>query len=280
MLLNGTSAKYLDFNGADGMGFTVDLGGESKIAQSIEITTANDSPDRDGGQYEVLGSTNGTEFTSVATGSIPCVSTRHFTRQFNFENSTAYSHYRIILSERCGGGNDMYQVEEVQLYDGQFCIAPTSLTVANLTTTSVDLEWTESDDSTLWDVEWGLTDFTLGSGTMITGNTTNVESLSGLTPYETYDFYVRSDCGEDQSEWVGPYTFTTGYCTPSSSGGNTYVNNFTTTNGITNISNLESGFTTGGYFDGSEQSVQTTTTGSFDFNAEIGWWNCRFFYLD
>ena len=41
------NTKFLDFELFDGMGFTVDLGGESKTAISIDLTTANDFPVRD-----------------------------------------------------------------------------------------------------------------------------------------------------------------------------------------------------------------------------------------
>jgi len=56
------NTKFLDFNKADGMGFTVDLGGVSKIARSIAFTTANDSEGRDPMHYEVLGSNDGSNF--------------------------------------------------------------------------------------------------------------------------------------------------------------------------------------------------------------------------
>ena len=57
--IDGTNNKFLDFDEFDGMGFSVDLGGLSRIATSIEVTTANDSPGRDPQTYEVFGSTNG-----------------------------------------------------------------------------------------------------------------------------------------------------------------------------------------------------------------------------
>ena len=43
------------------------------------------------------------------------------------------------------------------------------------------------------------------------------------------------------------YTFTPMYCIPAASSTLTYINNFSTTGGTTNISNLVSGFTAGGY---------------------------------
>lgn len=59
------------------------------------------------------------------------------------------------------------------------------------------------------------------------------------------------------------------YCSPSSTSSLTYVDNFTTTGGSQNISNLSTGFTTGGYLDSSAQFVESFATSSFDFNAAI-----------
>lgn len=90
------------------------------------------------------------------------------------------------------------------------CPDPTTQTVANITTVSADLGWTESGTATTWDIEWGPAGFTQGSGTMITGTTTNPHSLSGLSANTPYDWYVRADCGGGSySNWVGPHTFTT-----------------------------------------------------------------------
>ena len=110
-----TSTKFLDFNFNDGMGFTVDLGGNAKIASSISITTANDVPGRDPQNYTISGSHDGINFTQIATGVIPCVNTRFHERTFNFSNATAYQYYRINFTTQCGTENSI-QLSEVQLY--------------------------------------------------------------------------------------------------------------------------------------------------------------------
>jgi hypothetical protein len=84
------------------------------------------------------------------------------------------------------------------------CAAPSSMVAANYTTTSAGLNWTENGTATMWDLEWGLDGFTLGTGTPV-----NVASkpytLGGLTTGVDYDIYYRSDCGATQSSWVGPF---------------------------------------------------------------------------
>ena len=121
-----TNTKFLDFNFSDGMGFTVNLGGSSSTATSIEITTANDSPNRDAQNYEVLGSNDGTNFTSITTGIIPCVATRFFARTFTFANTISYGYYRIIFTTQCGSDNSI-QFAEVQLYENALGISDNKL---------------------------------------------------------------------------------------------------------------------------------------------------------
>jgi len=89
------------------------------------------------------------------------------------------------------------------------CLQPSAL-AATSTATSASLGWTEMGTATIWDIEYGVTGFTQGAGTMVTGTTTNPYALSTLTPSTTYDFYVKADCGgSGQSGWAGPYSFAT-----------------------------------------------------------------------
>ncbi len=90
------------------------------------------------------------------------------------------------------------------------CPSPSSLGASNITQTSARLSWMSGGTSTSnWDVEYGLSGFTLGSGTRIS-TTTPFYTVSGLTPGTDYDFYVRDSCGAAHvSSWAGPGTFTT-----------------------------------------------------------------------
>src|SRR5690554_5224318 len=93
------------------------------------------------------------------------------------------------------------------------CLAPTTLTATDITATSADLGWTESGSAAEWQVEYGTSGFTLGSGT-IENTSTNPHPVTGLTGNTDYGFYVRSICGVgDTSAWAGPFAFTTP-CSP------------------------------------------------------------------
>lgn len=109
------NTKFLDFNIQDGMGFEVDIG-TSKTATSIAIVTANDAPERDPQEYEIFGSNNGADYTSIATGTIPCVIERFLSRTFAFSNTEAYSIYRVNFTGTCGPST-ILQVADVQLFE-------------------------------------------------------------------------------------------------------------------------------------------------------------------
>ena len=111
--------KFLDFNYFDGLGFTVNLNGEMKSATSMEFTTANDSPERDPMNYQILGSTNGTNYTIVTSGSIVCDSERFNTTTYTFTNNQAYSYYRLVFTNQCNTIEAMIQIAEVQLFEDE-----------------------------------------------------------------------------------------------------------------------------------------------------------------
>ncbi len=95
------------------------------------------------------------------------------------------------------------------------CASPTALTATSITATGATLGWTAGGTETAWNIEYGVTGFTQGTGTTVTG-VTNPYILSGLTQHTTYQFYVKADCGGSNglSTWAGPFSFTTPYSCP------------------------------------------------------------------
>ena len=149
------------------------------------------------------------------------------------------------------------------------CFAPSGFVASNLTLSTATISWNAAIPAPSTGYEYYYSTVNTapsGAGTPINALTDN---LSGLAPNTTHYVWLRSDCGGTFSTWVGPFTFFTGYCIPSSTSSSSYVDNFTTSGGSQNISNLASGFTAGGYLNASAQVVESYETGSFDFNATI-----------
>ncbi len=100
-------------------------------------------------------------------------------------------------------------IDDFDIHEAPACPDPSAQTETNIATTSVDLGWTENGSATQWDIEYGPAGFTPGSGTLI-GTTSNPHTLTGLTAYTSYDWYVRANCGGGStSNWIGPKSFST-----------------------------------------------------------------------
>jgi hypothetical protein len=125
------NTKFLDFEIADGQGFIVDLGTIPATATYFELTTANDFPVRDPIDFEVSGSLDGTNFTSIDMGSIICLPDRFRTRIYDITNTNAYSYYMINFTAPCdpsgGTGIPSIQIAEVQLYEAELGVSDSQL---------------------------------------------------------------------------------------------------------------------------------------------------------
>ena len=109
-----------------------------------------------------------------------------------------------------GYGPDLF-VDNVVVQEAPSCLNPSAQTESNIGQTSVDLGWTENNSpaASSWQIEYGTTGFSQGSGTTVTASS-NPYTLTGLTSNTTYDWYVRANCSlNGWSNWVGPSTFTT-----------------------------------------------------------------------
>ncbi len=88
------------------------------------------------------------------------------------------------------------------------CATPSGLTIGVTTPSNTSMTW--MGNSSQYDLEWGPTGFTQGTGTSTTV-ATNAATIS-TSAATIYDIYVRSNCssaGQGYSNWSGPYTFTT-----------------------------------------------------------------------
>lgn len=92
--------------------------------------------------------------------------------------------------------------------DTRHCPVPTGIGSEQDELTSLRVFW-EGDSSCMgYQVEYGLQGFTRGQGTMLSTTNSSVV-LSGVVPGASYEVYVRSICGyDDTSQWSEPYLVT------------------------------------------------------------------------
>lgn len=174
--------------------------------------------------------------------------------------------YDVYVQTDCGGGNGQsVWVGPLEITTADACSEPINLTADILSSTEVDFSWEELGTSTEWNIEYGFSGFTPGTGAEegFINNTTNLsEVISGLTTGEEYDFYVNSDCGGTPSGWSGPVTVDLSYCLPSYSSTIDYLSLFETAFAVENVSYTASSQPAGGYEDLTETDTLKAIEGS------------------
>ena len=89
------------------------------------------------------------------------------------------------------------------------CPAPSNQGVTSITPNGAQLNWT-SGGATNYNIEYGPSGFTQGTGTIATVATDTFKVISGLTAATSYDWYVQDSCSaSDVSAWAGPNVFST-----------------------------------------------------------------------
>ncbi|MEO1030757.1 MAG: fibronectin type III domain-containing protein [Bacteroidota bacterium] len=170
--------------------------------------------------------------------------------------------------------NDVF-VDNFRVRGIPTCPEPDNLTSTSISLTETEVGWTETGTSTVWNIEYGISGFTPGTGTLITGVTTNPYVITGLTSDTDYDFYVQAECDPTNlSSFAGPSSFFTGYCQsePSSNDGE----------GVTNVTIGVTDFPSFGdvtyenqtslvvnVFQGVETNVEVTFATGFTYDTNI-----------
>lgn len=164
-------------------------------------------------EFNILISTTGTaagDFTTTLDGPIaPPTSWTEYVYDLS-----AYVGQDIYIAFHAISTNEYYlYLDDISIEGIPTCPQPSALAQTAITTSSVDVNWTENGSATTWNVEVGPTGFTPGTSTEVAadnGNTAQTSTLSGLSGNTSYDVYVQADCGPgDQSFWEGPLTILT-----------------------------------------------------------------------
>ncbi|HRN99540.1 MAG TPA: hypothetical protein PLA69_09570, partial [Flavobacterium sp.] len=167
------------------------------------------APTGNWGNFTVQISTDcGTNFTTLGTVN----SSNHTANGQSFStksyNLAAYAGQNVIfrIVATWTSGDYYLDMDNFSIAPTPSCPAPNDFVSTAVGPESGSFSWTGSGD---FELQYGPTGFTVGSGTtqVVTGATT--ATISGLTTNQAYQVYVRKSCGAGEySTWAGPISIT------------------------------------------------------------------------
>lgn len=107
---NQSSTKYLTFHNAAWVQYQVS---QPYVVTKVAITSANDFAERDPKNWTLQGSNDGTTWNTINTQSNQTFTARLQRREFTFTNTTAYSRYRLNMTNVSG---TVLQLAELEIY--------------------------------------------------------------------------------------------------------------------------------------------------------------------
>jgi hypothetical protein len=114
-----------------------------------------------------------------------------------------------FVGTRGAGFNGDIAIDELTVEEAPTCIEPVSLTASAVYADSLEISWTDLNGASQWQLEYGPSGFTPGTGTQVLASV-NPFMLTGLNPNTVYDIYIRAICGpSDTSAFSQPLTATT-----------------------------------------------------------------------
>lgn len=163
------------------------------VANKYTITSGNDAPDRDMKTWEVLGSNDGVTWDVLDTRTDQSWADRNQIKEFNFDNETAYTTYRINVI--ANNGSSLIQISEWRLLRLELLnFDPIDVTIGATLTVSAD----HGDGPTGNE----------GSLKLIDGDVNTKMFLGGWTS----DWYAQQELTEPQI--VTSYSITSGNDAP------------------------------------------------------------------
>lgn len=180
-----------------------------------------DNPTGGPGSFEVKLSTTGVGAANFTTTVIPLAS---YTTAYNFieaivplPNITGDINIAWIVPPGATQTGTWIYIDDVYVEDLPACSEPAYpvVTPGSLTSTSVEISWTNGYQNTQWQlvaqpVGTGVPTSTPAPGSVWNIVNTNPYTITGLQPSLQYEFYMRAYCNaSEQSIWVGPINFDT-----------------------------------------------------------------------
>jgi hypothetical protein len=110
---NQNNTKWLLFNPTGNIAYDF-AGSDAYAINQYTVTSANDDPTRDPQTWNLQGSNDGSNWTTVDAQNNQLFSSRFQTKTYNFSNSVAYQQYRLNVTANRGSG--LLQIAEIQMF--------------------------------------------------------------------------------------------------------------------------------------------------------------------
>ena len=179
---------------------------------------------------------------------------------------------KFITGGRLNSRNTLDQLMAVGC-NGSICLAPSSISVSNVTETSADISFTASGSSTASNLYWREVGTVTWTEVLNTNSPVNLTGLNGCSEYE---FYMTSECGVDVSNQSSTTVFGTfgcgncidlSYCTNAATdGADEWIDGFELDT-YTNNSGNDNGY--GDYTESS--SIPLTINQAYNFTVTPAW---------
>lgn len=114
--------------------------------------------------------------------------------------------YEVYVQDSCSGANSPWVGPFI--VTGEACLTPSNITASNIDGNSADIDFDGANGSS-WTISWGQPGFNVDWGVHTVAPSVP-HTVSGLAEETTYEYYVRSNCADGASQWIGPFQFTTG----------------------------------------------------------------------
>lgn len=133
---NTSNTKWLIFNSTGNIAY--DFANEDAYAiNRYTVTSANDEPLRDPKNWNLQGSNDGSNWTTVDSQNNQYYGGRFETKTFNISNTTAYKQYRLNVT--ANNGSTLLQIAEIQMFgsaSSTSCIIPSPPSISTNSNTS------------------------------------------------------------------------------------------------------------------------------------------------
>ncbi len=112
--IDNQPTKYLNFD-ITNTGLTVTPSVGATLVTGLNLTSANDAPERDPATYLLEGSNDGVNFMEISSGDVPAFSDRFVTVNVSFDNTLGFTTYRLTFPTVAdeGAANSM-QISEIE----------------------------------------------------------------------------------------------------------------------------------------------------------------------